>query len=276
MESANTCVSVIMGVYNCENTIRESVDSILNQSYDNIQFVICDDCSIDKTYEILEEYEQKYPEKIVLLRNDSNHMLAYCLNRCLEKSTGKYIARMDGDDISTVDRIKKQVEFLNSNKDIDLCGTAMQRFDENGYGAIDKKDSHPTKETMLAGKVPFNHATICTYKYVYDGLHGYTVSKYTRRAEDRDLWYRFFNKQLRGANMDEPLYLVRENIGALKRRTIKDRWYGYKNNLNGYRLLNAGWKNYLSLTASTFIKMLVPVRIVQLYRNFEKENSEKK
>lgn len=275
MESANTCVSIIMGVYNCENTIRESVDSILNQSYKNIQFVICDDCSTDKTYEILEEYKQKHPDIIVLLRNDSNHMLAYCLNRCLEKATGEYIARMDGDDISTVDRIKTQVEYLDSHEGVDLCGTAMQRFDENGYGAVDKRVNHPTKYTMLAGKVPFNHATICTYKYVYNELKGYTVSKYTRRAEDRDLWYRFFNKQFIGVNIDEPLYLVRENIGALKRRTIKDRWYGYKNNLNGYRLLNASWKNYISLTATTFIKMLVPVRMVQLYRNLEKKNTKK-
>ena len=263
-------VSVIMGVYNCEKTIVDAVESILNQTYSEIQFIICDDCSTDNTYKILEEYKNKYDDRIVLLRNDSNHMLAYSLNRCLEKATGYYIARMDGDDISTVDRIKKQVDYLKNNKEIDLCGTAMQRFDDNGFGSVDKAVSHPNKDTMLKGKIPFNHATICTYKKVYDELNGYVVSKYTRRAEDRNLWYRFFNLGFKGENIEEPLYLVRENIDALKRRTIKDRWYGYMNNLNGYRLLKASWRDYLVLSIMTLIKMIVPVRLVYFYRNIEK------
>lgn len=78
-------VSVIMGIYNCEQTLKESIESILNQSYQDFELIMCDDGSKDNTYEIAKQYEDKYPQKIILLKNKTNKGLNYTLNKCLKK-----------------------------------------------------------------------------------------------------------------------------------------------------------------------------------------------
>ena len=108
-------VSVIMGIYNCGPTLQEAIDSILAQTYSNWELILCDDGSGDNTYAIADEYRRKYPDRIVLLRNESNTGLNHTLNRCLEVATGDYVARMDGDDISLPDRFEKQVMFLDAH-----------------------------------------------------------------------------------------------------------------------------------------------------------------
>ena len=101
--SAN--VSIIMGIYNCAETLPEAIESILNQTYLNWELIMCDDGSSDDTWKIAIRYAEKYPDKIKILKNESNKGLNYTLNRCLKKATGKYIARMDGDDISMPERL---------------------------------------------------------------------------------------------------------------------------------------------------------------------------
>lgn len=270
-------ISVIMGVYNCEDTLAESIESIISQTYDNWELIMCDDCSTDGTFELAKKYQNSFPNKVVLLRNTENMSLAYSLNRCLEIATGEYIARMDGDDKCVPDRFEKQIDFLKGHPDVDLCGTAMQRFDDNGeLGMIDYRPQFPDKNTMKTD-TPFNHATIVTHKYVYDRLNGYVVNKYARRAEDRELWYRFFANGFIGQNISEPLYWVRENISAIKRRTVKDRYYGYINNIRGYRLLHFPISAYINLTIRTLIKIIVPTSLAMKYRKIQakKQNKEK-
>ena len=108
-------VSIIMGAYNCEETLEDSINSILNQTFTDWEFVICDDASTDNTLQVLEEYKRKYPDKFVILHNEKNLMLAGSLNRCLEYAEGEYIARMDADDIAVNTRLEKQVRFLDDN-----------------------------------------------------------------------------------------------------------------------------------------------------------------
>ncbi|MBQ9530754.1 MAG: glycosyltransferase family 2 protein [Eubacterium sp.] len=264
----NEKISIIMAVFNCEKTLKESIDSILAQSYDNWEFIICDDCSTDLTFAIINEYKEEYPDKFIIIQNETNSKLAYSLNHCLKYATGKYVARMDGDDLSTPDRLEKQVEFLRNHPDVDLVGCSMQRFSESGMGMIDKKPEHPDKNTMKSC-IPFNHATIMTYKRVYDSLNGYTVAKRTERGQDYDLWFRFFYEGFNGANMEEALYLVREDINAIKRRTFKVRWMGFQTTKYGYKLL--GFPKYLIVVEAlrTILKSLVPSKIVLLYRKWQ-------
>ena len=89
-----------MGIYNCADTLAAAIDSILAQTYTDWELILCDDGSADRTYEVAEDYRSRYPEKIVLLKNERNMGLNYTLNRCLEQAKGAYIARMDGDDVS--------------------------------------------------------------------------------------------------------------------------------------------------------------------------------
>jgi len=109
-------IDIIMGVYNCADTLRESIDSILNQTYENWHFIICDDCSSDDTYSVLMEYKNDYPEKFTILKNEKNLGLNFTLNKCLKECDGEFIARQDGDDISLPDRFEKELKILEDEK----------------------------------------------------------------------------------------------------------------------------------------------------------------
>lgn len=270
----NQKVSVIMGIYNCADTLPDAIESILNQTYTDIELIMCDDGSTDNTYSIAELYAEKNPEKIILLKNSKNMRLSYTLNKCLQSSSGRYVARMDGDDISLPDRIEKQVSFLREHPEYVVVGTAMQRFSDEGDGDIQFGFEHPDKYT-LHKMVPFNHATILTYKYVYDKLGGYTVSERTRRSQDYDLWFRFYALGYNGDSLREPLYRVREDINAIKRRTLKNRWQAFQTAKIGYKMLGYP-KIWLIKPAFAMLKGFVPAGAVLLYRKYESKKAQKK
>lgn len=263
-------VSVIMGIYNCEETLPKAIESIINQTYDNIELVMCDDGSTDNTYNVALYYQSQNPDKIKLVKHETNKFLAASLNDCLKVADGYYIARMDGDDISVLDRIEKQVMFLETNPDIHLVSTAMQMFNENGNANVLTRDDFPDKYSLRNGTC-FNHATILTYKYVYEELNGYTVSKRTQRAQDYDLWFRFFNKGFKGANLSEPLYLCREDMSAFKRRTFKSRYYNYKTMIIGYKLLDYPLHWYMT-PVKELLKGFVPSGIAYRIRQTESKD----
>lgn len=258
-------ISVIMSVRNCEQYLPEAIDSILAQTYTNWEFVICDDCSTDHTFEICKDYAAKYPGKFVLVQNDVNRKLAYSLNHCLKYAKGKFIARMDGDDRSHPERFEKQVRYLVEHPDIDLVGCATQRFNENGLTDIYYMDEHPDRYSLYR-KVPFGHAMIMTYKRVYDALDGYVVAKRTERGQDYDLWFRFFHAGFRGVNLQEALYDFREGDEAIRRRTFKVRWLTYQTTRMGYKLLNYPISWRIQAFISVVIKSLTPFWVQKLIR----------
>lgn len=262
-------ISIIMGIFNCSQTLPKAIDSILAQTYENWELIMCDDCSTDDTFAIAKEYQEKYPDKIILIQNETNSRLAYSLNHCLKYATGKYVARMDGDDISAPERFEKQVEFLKENPEIDLVGTSMQRFsDENGMADIDYSAENPDYYT-LKNRVPYHHATIMTYKSVYDNLNGYTVCERTIRGQDYDLWFRFYKAGFKGQNLKEALYLVREDKDAIRRRTFKVRLNAFKTTCFGFRLL--GYPKYWLIKPfiSMILKSLTPYFVIDLYRLYQ-------
>ena len=267
-------ISILMGIYNCASTLPEAIDSIIAQTYTNWELIMCDDCSTDNTYEIAEEYRKKYPDKIKLIKNEKNSKLAFTLNHCLEEADGEYIARMDGDDISIRDRFEKQINYLKTHPDIQLVGSSMQQFNEvDGNIAIVSKPEHTDKDTLKTS-IPFNHATIMTYHYVYDELGGYTVSKRTERGQDYDLWFRFFAKGYIGDNRSEPLYLVREDMNAIKRRTFRVRWSVFRTTIFGYRLLGYPKKLLLKEFVITLTKSLTPSKFQYWYRKLQQRKTE--
>ena len=266
-------ISVIMGVYNCSSTLPKAIDSIINQTYTNWELIICDDASRDDTYNVAKQYQEKYPDKIVLIRNRVNSYLSFSLNHCLQYAKGQYIARMDGDDISLPDRFEKQILYLQSHPEVQLVGTAMQWFDEkNGPTRIIYKPKHTDKWT-LHKESPFHHATIMTYKHVYDALGGYLVNKTTRRCEDYELWFRFFAYGFKGDNLYEALYLVREDENAISKRKFIGYWNAFLVAKEGYSLLGYPRRWLIPVFARTIIKGLTP-QIVQIaYRNLRKKGN---
>lgn len=125
-KNLNPKISVLMPVYNCRPFIEESVNSILNQTFEDFEFIIIDDCSTDGTYEYLQTLTDP---RIIIIRKVKNSGYTISLNMGLKMAKGMYIARMDGDDISFPDRFEKQVTFMDENPDIILSG--------GGYKAID-------------------------------------------------------------------------------------------------------------------------------------------
>lgn len=230
-------ISVLMAVYNCQDTVRESIDSILAQTYDNWQMIICDDCSTDQTPQIIQEYKEKYPDKFILIRNEKNLRLAASLNHCLQYAEGEYSARMDGDDYVAPDRFEKQIAYLKAHPEIQLVGTLMQVFGAKGLGRIVPYKEFPDRYELRFGPC-FAHATIMTYTEVYRKLGGYTVSKRTMRTQDYDLWFRFYAAGYTGGTLQEPLYFVREDENAFLRRKSKLYLWAIVTRWKGFRMLH--------------------------------------
>lgn len=124
-------ISVLMSVYNDERFLRESISSILNQDCSDFEFLIFDDASSDRSWDILQEFVRK-DDRIRLFHNEKNIGLTATLNRGLEKAMGKYIARMDADDISLPNRFSLQYQFLEEHPEIFLCSGATEMIDESG------------------------------------------------------------------------------------------------------------------------------------------------
>ena len=214
-------VSGIMGIYNCENTLQEAMESLLNQTYTDWGLIMCDDGSVDKTYEIASVYAQKY-DNIYLLKNEKNKGLNYTLNRCLEHASGEYIARMDGDDISLPDRFEKEVQFLEANPQYALVSTAAIYFDENGKWSVGNVVERPEKQDF-AKNSPFCHPAAMIRKSMLDEVEGYTVDERLLRVEDYHLWVKIYEKGGVGYNIPEALYMLRDDRAAVKRRRFKYR-----------------------------------------------------
>lgn len=177
-------VSVIMSTYKTpEVFLKESIKSILNQTYKNIEFVIV--CDGDK-----EEYNniKKIKDKrIKVILNETNKGLPYSLNLAIKNSTGDYIARMDSDDIAIKDRIEKQVKFLEKNKNIGVCGTEIMLFGvKAGKKVVYLKGIDEIKIQILY-KSTLIHPTVMVRKEVYEKF------KYNEKftyAQDFELWSR--------------------------------------------------------------------------------------
>ena len=215
-------ISVIMGIYNCVDTLKDAIDSILAQTVENWELILCDDGSQDNTYTIAEFFLKQYPEKIVLLQNQENKGLNFTLNRCLEFAKGKYIARMDGDDTCSPNRFEKELEAFRDHPDLAVVSTAMEYFDENGVWGCIRHPQFVTKRDFLYG-TPFCHAPCMVRKDVMDRVGGYTESKWLLRVEDYHLWVKIYNFGYKGMNLNEPLYQMRDDRNAYNRRKFRYR-----------------------------------------------------
>ena len=122
-------ISVIMPVYNAELYVKEAIESILSQTYKDFEFIIINDGSTDQSFNIIQDFAKKDNRIKIITRK--NQGLIYSLNEGIKKAQGKYIARMDADDISLPERLEKQLEFMEKNTNIGICGTWIEVFGEN-------------------------------------------------------------------------------------------------------------------------------------------------
>src|ERR1017187_7276972 len=125
MKNNSPYITVLMPVYNAAPFLREAIDSILNQTFKNFELLIINDGSTDNCEEIILTYKDP---RIRYIKNETNIKLISTLNKGIKLSKGKYIVRMDADDISFPDRIEKQVNYMETNPAIALCGTWFSSF----------------------------------------------------------------------------------------------------------------------------------------------------
>ncbi len=194
-------VSVIMPAYNAEKYIKEAIDSILNQTFKDFEFIIIDDGSTDGTKEIISSYQES---RIKLLENDKNLGLVGSLNKGLQIARGEYIARMDADDIALPERLEKQVDFLDKNQDIVLVGSWIDSFDEESkdHFIVEFASDPIIIKWLMVTKNQLAHASVVFRKEIIEREGGYS-NKY-EHAEDYELWSRLL-KNYKIANIPEVL-----------------------------------------------------------------------
>lgn len=224
-------ISVIMGIYNCEKTLNRTVESIISQTYPYWELVMCDDGSTDDTYRIAESYKKRYPNKIVLLKNETNLGLNITLNKCLHASKGELIARQDADDISLPMRFEKQINYLMDHPDCAFVSCGM--IVNNGRSVIGvriPKSIRPDAKGFMKGN-QFYHAPVMIRRVALELVDGYSEDYHLLRVEDYNLWTKLYAIGLYGENMLDAYYEVLEDDNTYKRRKLKYRINGAYANL---------------------------------------------
>ena len=212
MNFNNKLVSVLMSCFNCENTVDDSIKSILNQTYNHIEFLIIDDGSTDNTYDALCKFE-KTNKHIKVYRNSKNLGLTKSLNMLIDKSTGEYIARQDADDISSKDRILFQYESVENQK-LDFCSSRAKIL--NSQKKIPGLSYFLPTKWVMKYKNPFIHGTLFIKKSVLLDVGKYDESFYY--AQDYKLMKDLISKDYRYEIIKNPLYQLnmKNNISTNK------------------------------------------------------------
>lgn len=160
-------ISVIMSAYNSENLVGKAIESILNQSFTNFEFLIMDDCSLDSTFEILNKYEQT-DKRIKVFRNDQNMGLTKSLNILIRNSRCSIIARQDADDTSCQNRFEVQIKYM---KNFDVVTTLAKSIQSNktipGYSRFIPLN------ILIKYKNPFIHGTLMIKKSIFEKVDYY-------------------------------------------------------------------------------------------------------
>lgn len=185
---AKPAVSVLMPVYNGEKYLAEAIESILNQSFDDFEFIIIDDGSTDGTAAILAKYERK--DARICIHHQTNQGVIAALNKGIKLTQGKYIARMDADDVSLPERLARQVDFLETHPEIGVLGTLVQIMDGTGntFYTWPFFTQHGALRWCLCFFCPIMHPTAMMRRQIVEWAGGYSSDMV--HAEDYDLWQR--------------------------------------------------------------------------------------
>ena len=228
-------ISLIMSVYNGEDYLAETMDSILAQSFADWELVVINDCSTDGTAQILSQYADR-DQRVRVYPNEVNLRLPSSLNRAMTYAQGKYIARMDADDICLPDRLEKQYAFMEAHPDVALSSCQFMTL-KNGViapGGCGGRCDHESIKAMLLVTNPILHPGIIARADVIRSL-GY--DKTFTCTEDMQLWTRFVMAGYKVQLQDEYLMVYRlhgKQITATtleKQRkevlTLQETYYGH-------------------------------------------------
>ncbi len=204
-------ISVLLSVYNDDENIKKSIDSILSQSYKNIELLVIDDGSTDNTYEILNGIKDS---RVKIFRNKDNLGLTKCLNILIKKSKGQILARQDSDDISLPTRLEVQYNILHKSQ-LDACTT--RAFIKNTKRSIPRLSHLLPVSFVIKYKNPFIHGTLMVRKNVVLNIGMYDEN--IEYAQDYKLFVELLKKNYKIKILKNKLYVLNmeNNISSLKK-----------------------------------------------------------
>lgn len=206
MPNNKPLVSVIIPCYNAEKYVEQAVRSIMNQTYKNLEIIIGNDCSTDSSLEIIKKLAIE-DDRIRIINNSENLKIVKTLNKLVEISNGKYIARMDADDISLPKRIEKQVLFMEKHSEYAICGTNAYIIDKenriDGISYIPCSNNNIKKYLILGS--PFYHPSVMVKSEI---LKSFKYDLNFLYAEDYELWVRILLNS-KGYNLRKKLFAYR-------------------------------------------------------------------
>jgi glycosyltransferase involved in cell wall biosynthesis len=208
-------VSVLLAAHDEALYVRSAVESVLGQTLGDLELVVVDDASTDETADIVTAVED---ERVVLLRNDDQLGLAASLNRALDRATGRYVARLDADDVALPRRLERQVARLRAEPAVAIVGSDVADLDEAGRpGPVHEMPRGPVAVRWHAlFAAPFFHPTVLVDREVLD-RHGLRYDHSFLESEDYELWTRLL-ELADGDNVPEPLVLKREHAAQASSR----------------------------------------------------------
>ena len=250
-------ISVIMSIFDQDVFLEDAIKSILNQTYNNFELLIIDDCSTDNSLKIINSFNDT---RIKIYQNKKRIGLSKNLNFLINKSRGDYIARMDGDDISLASRLEKQIAFLNKNPQVVLVGCWATIINQHGkeVGKLQYLINYQDIKRTILSYNPFIHPSICFRKEIIQEIGGYDEQLFY--CQDYDLFLRL---AARYSCMNIPEFLFKfrwlpdftkqkeQHLTALKIRFKAINNYGY-NKLEIIKLV----RPFVFYLIPTFIKKI--------------------
>src|SRR5574344_112643 len=261
-------ISVIMPVYNTEEIfLREAIESILNQTYTDFEFIILDDNSEINIRKIILSYSDK---RIKYFKNDKNFGLSKTLNRAFDLATGEFIARMDSDDISLPLRFEEQIYFLENHKEISILGTWFETFPQKD---VIKNLENPRFLDFL-NACQLGHPTVMYRKNDFDKYKLRYNEDYTT-AEDYELWSRAV-RVLNIANLQKVLLKYRihkNNFSTVKYKLLKKLDFEIRQNMLKFLTSNKKLQQKIAINSydmylkSTFLQQIFSIKNESIYKS---------
>ncbi len=273
-------VSVILPVYNGEDTLKRTVDSILAQTYRDFELIIINDGSKDNTQNVLDQLSDSRIRRV----NKPNEGLGETLNLGLSLARGEFIARIDADDEATQDRFSEQLDFLDSNPEISVVGSATKvKYADNSEHTRTRPLSHEQIMRHITRICPVVHPSVMVRKAALLNVNGFDTdfdgSLGRSIGMDYHLWIRMLGKGYKFANLNTPLtiqYKHSESIIGGKSLGFK-LWHRAKIRHFAKQELSLGWKAYIDIILVSFVTLLSQfnVRVDSLFNILSRKDVKK-
>jgi len=246
-------VSIITAFLNGEAFLDQSIESILNQSFTDFEFIIIDDCSKDNSESIVKKYMEK-DNRIIYIKNKERMDKVYNLNLGIDVAQADIIAIFDGDDVSEKNRIEKQYNFLINNPEISIVGSFVKIIDENGV-IIDERTKPTNTEEIFKNAIvysPLLQPSVMYRKDVIKKIGGYREK--FRHGQDMDLWLRVVYSGYKVTNIPEYLLKYRYHKNSTAHTSVK-------NAIGDYKMRKDAIKNF-NIKIGIYNRILIYIQLI--------------